>query len=121
MNKVKTDWSNILYYKDIKYYLNLADRIELSICDSKLRDKIYYSKFKPFQFREYLKKEDYRNFKVEVEGKQDTYDNPYQPPRDIIQASVNQFEIELQSLNPTVETLIIYYQYDFLYGHKIAD
>ncbi|KXN67134.1 hypothetical protein CONCODRAFT_10870 [Conidiobolus coronatus NRRL 28638] len=121
MKEEKADWSSILYYKDIEIYLSFTDSIELSICNSKLRDKLYYDKFKPFQVREYIKKEDYLTFEVEVEGEPDVYDSPYYPVREDIQESVNRFEIELKTLNPTVETLIIYDQYDYLYGYKIAD
>ncbi|KXN67136.1 hypothetical protein CONCODRAFT_19833 [Conidiobolus coronatus NRRL 28638] len=121
MNEEITDWNNILYYKGIESYLNFNDSIELSICNSKLRDKLYYDKFKPFQVREYLKKENYRTFEVEVEGKQHTYESPFHPIKQETQESVDQFEIELKTLNPTVETLIIYDLYDYLYGYKIAD
>jgi hypothetical protein len=117
----KIDWNGILSYKEISTYLGLFDSTELSICNSKLRDKIYYSRFKPFQVREYLKREDFRTFEVEVEGERDVYENPYQPLKEDIQENVNQFEIELQALNPTVETLIIHDIYDFTYGYKIVD
>ncbi|KXN67137.1 hypothetical protein CONCODRAFT_10873 [Conidiobolus coronatus NRRL 28638] len=117
----KIDWNNILYFKDIESYLSFVDSIELSICNSKLKDKIYNNKSKLFQLREYLKKEGYVTFEVEVEGERNTYESPFHPIREEIQESVNQFEIGLKTLKPTVETLIIYDQYDYLYSYKIAD
>ncbi|KXN67132.1 hypothetical protein CONCODRAFT_19830 [Conidiobolus coronatus NRRL 28638] len=121
MEIVKIDWNKILKYKEITAYLSFTDNIELSTCSSKLRNILYGEKLKPFQLREYLKKEDFRTFEAEVEGQQYMHYNPFKPPSEIVQASVNQFKIELQSLNPTVETLIIYDLYDYLYGLKIAD
>jgi hypothetical protein len=117
----KIDWNDTLSYKEIFTYLSLFDSTELSICNSKLRDKIYCSRFKPFQVREYPKREDFRTFEVEVEGERDVYENPYQPLKEDIQESVNQFEIELQALKPTVEILIIHHLYDYMYSYKIAD
>jgi hypothetical protein len=115
----KTDWSNILYFKDINSYLNFADSSQLSVCSLKLRNKIFIDKFKFFQLREYLKKKDYRTFEAEGDG--NVYYSPYSTVREDIQESVNLFEIELKNLNLKVETLVIYDQYDYLYSYKIVD